>query len=330
MSAALASAVHPVYEPSSAVTATNGHSHEGQQRTAQDQAEGQRPAKALPEPGQAGQQQEDEPEVDIVINNVVCSFNVRCHLNLRVIATQGLNVEYRKENGMVTMKLRHPYTTASMWSSGKITCTGANSEAQAKTAARKYARFLQKLGFNTRFTNYRVVNVLGTCTMPFAIKITQFSQEHREASYEPELHPGVTYRIRDPKATLKIFSTGSITITAPSVANIESAVQRIYPLVLPFKKPKTIEDAKIGANVPLPPAAQAKLDAKLDKSKGVKRKRPAGAGGGGGGGGYATNGASPSKKFNTIHSSSSTASRMASKHLLGDDDDEEDVSDDSD
>ena len=84
---------------------------------------------------------------------------------------------------MVTMKLRHPYTTASMWSSGKITCTGANSEDQAKTAARKYARFLQKLGFNTRFTNYRVVNVLGTCTMPFAIKITQFSQEHREARY---------------------------------------------------------------------------------------------------------------------------------------------------
>lgn len=32
-------------------------------------------------------------------------------------------------------------------------------------------------------------------------------------SYEPELHPGVTYKIKDPKATLKIFSTGSITVT---------------------------------------------------------------------------------------------------------------------
>ena len=67
-----------------------------------------------------------------------------------------------------------------MWSSGKITCTGANSEEQAKVAARKYARVLQKLGFNIRFRNFRVVNVLGTCTLPFAIKITQFSQEHRE------------------------------------------------------------------------------------------------------------------------------------------------------
>jgi transcription initiation factor TFIID TATA-box-binding protein len=52
----------------------------------------------------------------------------------------------RRENGMVTMKLRHPYTTASIWSSGKITCTGANTEEEAKTAARKFSRILQKLG----------------------------------------------------------------------------------------------------------------------------------------------------------------------------------------
>lgn len=32
-------------------------------------------------------------------------------------------------------------------------------------------------------------------------------------SYEPELHPGVTYKLKVPKATLKIFSTGSVTVT---------------------------------------------------------------------------------------------------------------------
>lgn len=123
----------------------------------------------------------EEPEIDIVINNVVCSFSVRCHLNLREIALMGANVEYRKENGMVTMKLRRPYTTASIWSSGKITCTGATSEDAAKQAARRFARCLQKLGFNVRFHNYRVVNVLGTCSMPFSIRISSFSQRHREA-----------------------------------------------------------------------------------------------------------------------------------------------------
>lgn len=85
---------------------------------------------------------------------------------------------------------------------------------QAKIAARRYSRCLEKLGFRVRFQNFRVVNVLGTCSMPWAIKILNFSERYKkEASYEPELHPGVTYKLRYPKATLKIFSTGSITVT---------------------------------------------------------------------------------------------------------------------
>lgn len=125
--------------------------------------------------------EEETPEIDIMINNVVCSFSVKCHLNLRQIALKGVNVEFRRENGMVTMKLRRPYTTASIWSSGRVTCTGATSEDQAKIAARRYARALQKLGFETRFQNFRVVNVLGTCRMPFGIRIISFSKRYKEA-----------------------------------------------------------------------------------------------------------------------------------------------------
>lgn len=185
-----------------------------------------------------------QPEVDITINNVVCSFSVRCHLNLREIALNGTNVEYRKENGMITMKLRRPYTTASIWSSGKVTCTGATSEDQARIAARKFARCLQKLGFNAKFNNYRVVNVLGTCSMPFNIKINSFSEQYKEADYEPELHPGVTYKLKKPKATLKIFSTGSVTVTAPSVADVQSAIEYIFPLVWEFRKERTMEEKR--------------------------------------------------------------------------------------
>jgi len=192
--------------------------------------------------------EDDPPEMDIFINNVVCSFSVRCHLNLKEIALTGSNVEYRRENGMVTMKLRHPYTTASIWSSGKITCTGANTENDAKIAARKFSRILQRLDpkyEKIRVKNWRIVNVLGTCNLPFGIKIVPFSQAFKEASYEPELHPGVTYKLRMPKATLKIFSTGSITVTAPSVANVQAAVEHIYPKVCEFQKPKDPEELRI-------------------------------------------------------------------------------------
>lgn len=42
----------------------------------------------------------DEPNIEIIINNVVCTFSVKAHLNLREIAQNGFNVEYRRENGV--------------------------------------------------------------------------------------------------------------------------------------------------------------------------------------------------------------------------------------
>ena len=111
-----------------------------------------------------------------------------------------------------------------------------------------------------RIKNWRIVNVLGTCTLPFAIKIVPFSQAFKEASYEPELHPGVTYKIKNPKATLKIFSTGSITVTAPSVANVQAAIEHIYPKVFEFQKRKELADI------------QAAIQNKQDKENGMKRK----------------------------------------------------------
>ena len=48
---------------------------------------------------------EEEPEVDIVINNVVSSFNTRCHLNLKRVATEGMNVIYKRDQGVSILAL---------------------------------------------------------------------------------------------------------------------------------------------------------------------------------------------------------------------------------
>lgn len=77
------------------------------------------------------------------------------------------------------MRLRNPTVTASIFSSGKITVTGANTESSAKCAARRIARSLQRLGFRVRFGGYRIVNVLGSCHLPFGIKIAEFATLHR-------------------------------------------------------------------------------------------------------------------------------------------------------
>ena len=201
--------------------------------------------------------EELDSQLDVKINNVVCSFNVKRELNLREIAQNGFNVEYKRTSGMVTMRIRKPYVTASIWGSGQITCTGATSEEDAFIAAKRVARALNQViklvhamsetshpVRRIRFiSNYRVVNVLGTCLMPFAIKIEPFTKSNSDkASYEPELHPGVTVRFEDLKATLKVFSTGNITVTAQSVLIIRSAVKRIHILVKDFARARNEGD----------------------------------------------------------------------------------------
>ncbi|KAF5749182.1 hypothetical protein HS088_TW04G01145 [Tripterygium wilfordii] len=49
------------------------------------------------------------------------------------------------------MRIRKPKTTALIFASGKMVCTGAKSEMQSKMAARKYASIIQKLGFLAKF-----------------------------------------------------------------------------------------------------------------------------------------------------------------------------------
>lgn len=46
------------------------------------------------------EEEEEPPTIDIIINNVVCSFNTRCHLNLRQIAMDSSHVEYRREQSV--------------------------------------------------------------------------------------------------------------------------------------------------------------------------------------------------------------------------------------
>uniref|UniRef100_A0A4W4EPE9 TATA box-binding protein-like 1 n=1 Tax=Electrophorus electricus TaxID=8005 RepID=A0A4W4EPE9_ELEEL len=159
--------------------------------------------------------------LDIIVTNVVSVFRTRCHLNLRTIGLEGNNVIYKPEVGKVLMKLRKPRITASIWSSGKIICTGATSEDEAKLGARRLARCLQKIGFK--------VYIL-LCLFVLWFLLTSFF------SYEPELHPAATYRIKTLRSTVQVFSTGSITVTGPNVQSVASAVEQIYPLLFECQK----------------------------------------------------------------------------------------------
>lgn len=63
------------------------------------------------------------------------------------------------------------------------------------------------------------------------------ARHHMFSSYEPELFPGLIYRMMKPKIVLLIFVSGKIVLTGAKVREeIYQAFELIYPVLSDFRK----------------------------------------------------------------------------------------------
>lgn len=174
------------------------------------------------------------------LQNVVSTASLGCKLDLKQIAIRARNAEYDpKRFSAVIMRIREPKTTALVFSSGKIVITGAKSEKMSRLAARKYARIIQKLDFKEiTFSEFKIQNMVGTCDVKFPIRLEGLAHDHVDySSYEPELFPGLIYRMVSPKIVLLIFVSGKVVLTGgKSREQIYEAFENIYPVLTEFRK----------------------------------------------------------------------------------------------
>lgn len=180
-----------------------------------------------------------EPHTNITLQNCVATVDLYTNLDLTKINARTRNSEYNpgRFNGII-MRLREPRSTALIFKSGKIVCTGARNEHDALLASKKFARIIQKLGFNIQFANFKVQNLVATCDLRFPIKLENLNHLHGQfSSYEPELFPGLIYRMIKPRLVLLIFVNGKIVFTgAKSREEIKEAIENIYPILRSFRK----------------------------------------------------------------------------------------------
>ncbi|EOX92456.1 hypothetical protein QUC31_003650 [Theobroma cacao] len=173
-----------------------------------------------------------------MLQNVVSTVNLNCTLNLKAIALHARNAEYNPRRfAAVVMRIKEPKTTALIFSSGKIVCTGAKTVQQSQLAARKYARIVEKLGFHVNFKHFKIQNLVASCNVLVPISLIRLACHHYEhATYEPELFPGLIYRMRRPKITMLIFPSGKLIITgAKEKVEIDTAFENIYPVLMSFR-----------------------------------------------------------------------------------------------
>ncbi|KAL4113838.1 hypothetical protein QTP88_017405 [Uroleucon formosanum] len=180
-----------------------------------------------------------DPGIVPQLQNIVSTVNLGCRLDLKTIALHARNAEFNpKRFAAVIMRIREPRTTALIFSSGKMVCTGAKSEEDSRLAARKYARIIQKLSFPAKFLDFKIQNMVGSCDVKFPIRLEGLVLTHGQfSSYEPELFPGLIYRMVKPRIVLLIFVSGKVVLTGAKVRQeIYDAYDNIYPILKSFKK----------------------------------------------------------------------------------------------
>jgi transcription initiation factor TFIID TATA-box-binding protein len=187
------------------------------------------------------------------LQNVVSTFSMSCRIDLKILGNHARNVEYNpKRFAAAIVRIRSPKTTCLIFSNGKCVVTGAKSQDESRLAARKFVRIVQKLGFNPKFEDFKIRNIVanaaavpqipaqsgnkraGIKRQKEFIKLEEFALKHNKfADYMPEVFAGCVYKMMKPSICLLIFINGKIVFTgAKKVEDLDEAYRLIVPALL--------------------------------------------------------------------------------------------------
>ena len=154
-------------------------------------------------------------EKEISIQNVVASAAFNHPIDLNAIVKAFPHVEYRPEvfPGLA-FRLKKPKTCTLIFKTGRMVCTGAKSEKEARKAILKTARKLKNGGIIiTGKPQITIQNIVasGILCGPIDLeRMCELTHEGGSLMYEPEQFPGAIYRMESPKVVFLIFSAGKI------------------------------------------------------------------------------------------------------------------------
>ncbi len=94
------------------------------------------------------------------------------------------------------------------------------------------------VSIQVQFKEFKIQNLVATVDLRFPIRLENLNQMHGQfSSYEPELFPGLIYRMVKPRVVLLIFVNGKIVFTgAKSKSEINESLENIYPILQSFRK----------------------------------------------------------------------------------------------
>ena len=174
---------------------------------------------------------------DIEVVNIVVSSSLEHDIPLEKMATALSNTEYNPEQfpGLV-IRIKDPKTSALIFSSGKIVCTGARSLEKVEECIKKIIKSLEKINVKITITpEITVQNIVASGSVGMDLNLNSLAMKLENTEYEPEQFPGLVYKlnVKDAKgkvfkATFLLFTNGKVVCTGTkSEENVHRALDKL-------------------------------------------------------------------------------------------------------
>ena len=165
------------------------------------------------------------------IQNVVASATLNQKVDLNAVVKSYPGVEYRPEQfpGLV-FRLKRPKTATLIFNSGKMVCTGAKSEKEARRAVMAVVKELKKGGIIIiSKPELKIQNIVASVSLGGKVDLELAVSMLAKTMYEPEQFPGLIYRMDEPKVVILIFASGNLVCTgAKKEQDVYDAVQKLH------------------------------------------------------------------------------------------------------
>lgn len=171
----------------------------------------------------------DVKEIKVV--NIVVSASLGQDIPLEKMAATLSNTEYNPEQfpGLV-IRIKEPKTSALIFSSGKIVCTGARSMDKVHESIKKIIKSLEKIKVKIKeVPDVNIQNIVAAGSVGMDLNLNMLAMRLDNTEYEPEQFPGLVYKLPDQRATFLLFSNGKVVCTG---TKSEEEVHRVLDILI--------------------------------------------------------------------------------------------------
>lgn len=176
---------------------------------------------------------------EISVVNIVVSASLGHDIPLEKMAATLSNTEYNPEQfpGLV-IRIKEPKTSALIFSSGKIVCTGARSMDKVHESIKKIIKSLEKINVKIKaYPEVHIQNIVAAGSVGMDLNLNVLAMKLDNTEYEPEQFPGLVYKLPDQKATFLLFSNGKVVCTGTK--SEEEVNKALDKLIENLKKAKS-------------------------------------------------------------------------------------------